>query len=169
MSSQSKGALRLTAAIVIAALVVSASILFAFSTYGLGGARTVTKVETTTSTVSATSAMPTQLYKVTFNETGGCTTAASPVSPFYYNMWYVTMDNITLIQPSNVTLSQINNQTVVYSQAYRMLSTIVFTVPDGNYTYYASIGGGQGGGSQGAVTVSGSDEAVQMHTGPYCP
>jgi len=168
MSEQSKKATRPTAAIIIGALLVSASLLFAASNYG-GGARTVTKVETTTSTISVTRANPTQLYKVTFNETGGCTTAASPVSPFYYNRWYVTMDNITLIQPSNVTLSQINNQTVGYNQAYRTISTITFTVPDGNYTYYASIGVVEGRGSQGVVTVNGSDEVVQIHTGPYCP
>ena len=167
MSDQSKKATRTAAAIIIGALLVSVSLLFAASNYG--GTTTVTKVETTTSTISMTTANPTQLYMVTFNETGGCVTAAIPVSPFYYNRWYVTMDNITLIQPSNVTLSQINNETVGYNQAYREISTITFTVPDGTYSYFVSVGVVEGRGSQGAVTVNGSDEAVQIHTGPYCP
>jgi hypothetical protein len=160
VSGESRRAIRPTAAIIIGALVVSASILFAASSNGLGGVRTVTKVET--ATVSSM-----QLHRVTFNETGGC---VSPPSPYYYERWYVTMNNITLVQPSNVTLSQINNQTTGREgQVYKLISTIVFTVPDGSYPYYASIGGGQGGGSQGIVSVDGSDKVVQIFTGPFCP
>jgi hypothetical protein len=104
MSDQSnKGIQATSAAIVVAALVVSASILFAVSHYGLGGARTVTKTTTTTAaslmttttTLTALSSSSIRLWKVTFNET--------PFSPECYpNRWAVTLGNITLSQPSNM-------------------------------------------------------------------
>jgi hypothetical protein len=68
MSSQPpRDRARLVAAMIIGALVVSASVLFVTSSYGLGAARTVTMTETTTSIV-VPSSIP--LYAVTFNETG---------------------------------------------------------------------------------------------------
>lgn len=153
---------------VLAALVIGL-LIGAGATYGLGAA-ILSRTDTLTTTALSTSLITTtvtsvQLYKVTFNETGGC---AGPNSPDYYGKWYVTMDNITIVQPSNVTLSQIVNPVEGRDgQQYKEISTIVFTVPDGNYSYYASDG--LGATFHGFVAVSGSDEVVPIMTGPYCP
>jgi len=160
--------------VILAALVIGL-LVGAVATYALAGptlgrTRTLTStalstsliMTTITSTLTASSA---ELYRVTFNETGGCD--ASPQSPFYFERWYVTMDNITLVQPSNVTVSQINNQTGGRQGQYQDVSTIVFTVPDGNYSYYAS--NGAGGIGAGFVNVNGSDKDVPIVSGPYCP
>jgi hypothetical protein len=157
---------------VLAALVIGL-LIGAAATYVLAGASlsrtattptTLAPVTITSTTTVAATASSVQLHKVTFDETGGCSAS------YYFERWYVTMDNITLVQPSNVTLSQMNNQTGGRSgQEYKEISTIVFTVPDGNYSYYASNGAGEFGAIQRFVVVNGSDKVVPLMTGPYCP
>jgi hypothetical protein len=71
MREQSKGFRASWVAVVTVAILVSASVLFAASPYGLGGPKTAAKTETSTTTVAES---PPTLHSVTFNETGsGCT------------------------------------------------------------------------------------------------
>ncbi len=155
MGEQSKGFRPGSVAVIISALLVSASVLLAASPYGLGGTKTVTEKETSTTTMAQT---PPTLHKVTFNETGsGCTAGY-----VYDSKWYVTMANITIAQPSNATLPFPNDGVGYYSGKFVMISKIVFTVPDGPYPYYASIGP-----QKGTVIVDGSDVVIQV-LGPFC-
>jgi len=142
------------ASVIVAALIISASLLVA-TFNGLGAAKTVTMTETHTTTVAPTSVT---LHTVTFNETGsGCTAGY-----VYDSEWYVTLANITIVQPSNATLPSPNSGAGYYAGKFAMISKIVFTVPDGTYPYYVSLGS-----VNGTVTVSGSDVVIQVF-GPYC-
>jgi hypothetical protein len=151
-------------AVGVAALVVSAGALFAAS-MGIGATRTIT--ETTTTTVAPTSL---SLHTVTFNETGtGCggygrkPTYAVNYAP----RWYVTLGNLTVVQPSNATLP-FPDGPGVNRPVYGMISKIVFTVPDGSYPYYVSLGNDPGNDTYtGTVVVNGADAVVQV-TGPLC-
>lgn len=153
-----------SAAVVVGALVVSAGALFAAFT-GAGATRTETEI--TTSTVTPTSV---SLYKVTFNETGtGC--GAYGQEPTYAvryaPRWYATLGNLTIVQPSNATLP-FPEFSGVYRPVYAMISKIVFTVPDGSYPYYVSLGIDPGNDNYtGTVVVDGADLVVQV-TGPLC-
>ncbi len=101
---------------------------------------------------------PVRLYTVTFNETGsGCTAGY-----VYVSKWYVTMANITIVQPSNATLPFPNSVVSHGAGYFVMISKITFTVPDGTYPYHVSLGP-----KDGTVTVDGADVVVQV-PGPYC-
>jgi len=172
MSDQSKrGVQSVGAAIIVAALVVSASALFAASSYGLGGTKTVTKTVTsastttnliTTTTTSTEAPASILLHEVTFNESGECGAYAST--------WAVTLGNITIAQPSNATLPIFTEEGAA-GGAYKMISKIIFTVPDGVYQYDVTSGWGMFP-SGGMVDVNGSDVVVQLEgpviAGP-CP
>jgi hypothetical protein len=165
MSDQPKRRVRVIGAtIVVAALVVSASVLFAAS-YGLGGSRTVTKTITSASTITnliTTTTTATEvpasipLHMVTFNESGECGA--------YADTWAVTLGNITLAQPSNATLP-IFTEAGVAGGAYKMISKIIFTLPDGVYHYSVTSGWGLSP-SEGIVDVNGFDVVVQIQ-GPF--
>lgn len=140
----------LSASVIVAGLIVAAGLLAA-TLGGLGATKTVTETRTAGPPSSLT------LHTVTFNETGsGCTAGY-----VYESRWYVTLANITIVQPSNATLP-IPSPAPGYSAKFAMISKIVFTVPDGTYPYYVSLGP-----RNGTVTVSGSDVVVQV-PGPYC-
>jgi hypothetical protein len=150
------------AAIIIAALVVSASVFLATSLMGLGVARTVTR--TVTFTVAPSSI---ELYKVTFNETGtGCGSYGQEFTfaMDYVPSWYATLGNITLVQPSNATLP-LPSPEAQNRPAFATISKIVFTVPNGSYPYHVSLG--QDGTYDGVVVVNGSDVVIQV-IGPLC-
>ncbi len=156
MKARPKGGI-LPAVIIVGALVVSASILFAVSSYGpLDGVRIITETETTTSTVSTIAVSSIQLHKVTFNE--------STCNDDYPYEWAVTLGNITIGQPSNATFP-FPRGAVKLGPAGAMISKIVFTVPDGTYNY--NISGSIGPiPESGIVNVNGSDVVVpfQAHT-----
>ncbi len=156
MTGQPERGLGLPAAIIIAGLIVSASILFAASPYGLVGAKTVTITETSTSTEESGSAT---LHKVVFNETGiHCSWSGEPS---YISRWYVTLGNVTIVQPSNATLPFPGPDASIYGE-YGMISKIVFTVPDGSYQYHGSLG------LNGTVDVNGSDVVIPVYSYPTC-
>jgi hypothetical protein len=148
------------AAIIIAAVAISASILLATN---FDGRVTRTVTEAVTSTVAPNS---TPLHKVTFNETGtGCGSyGAKPTFTIdYVPHWYATLGNITIVQPSNATLPlSIEGQN---RPIFAMISKITFTVPDGSYPYYVSLG--LDGTYSGTVAVNGGDVVIQV-TGPLC-
>jgi hypothetical protein len=101
---------------------------------------------------SATSSGGTQLYEVTFRQSGTC----SP--PAYVAPWSVTLGNETVAEPSNATLP-IQNGTFVTGPQYQNLSTIAFSVPDGVYQYRFAPYGAFGPNS-GSVTVDGADVLI---------
>ncbi len=157
--SQSKGH---GLATIIAALIVSAGIAFAASPYGLGGAKTVTVTATTTTTTSTTPPTSIVLHKVTFNESGAC-------GGVYASKWAITIGNITITQPWNATLPISYGIGSVFeaSGTFKMISQIVFTLPDGGYRYDISGGLSTSDGlSNGTVLVNGSDAIVPVE-GPY--
>jgi hypothetical protein len=132
---------------------------------GLLSMRTVTSTTTvlTTTTQTSTSRMAPssiQLHEVTFNESAGCDGA-------YANKWSVTLGNITIKQPSNMTESLLESGDEIFGPEYVMISTIVFTVPDGiyNFTTYAPA---MMFPYSGTVNVSGSDVIVQLEAEPSC-
>jgi len=117
---------------------------------------------TETVTVTTTTSFPSiQLHKVTFNETGE---SCGYGGIYYLDKWDVTLGNITIGQPSNVTLPLSGNG--LASPIYKMISTITFTVPDGSYPFHVSslISVAP---YEGMVDVNGSDVVVQIE-GPFC-
>ena len=152
---QSRKGIRKSIAMIVGALVVSASLLFVVSFNVLG---VIHKVVTSS----------TPSYKVTFNETGsGCGSyGAGPTFKIdYVPSWYVTLGNITMVQPSNATLP-LPNPEGQNSPNFASISKITFRVPNGSYPYHVSLG--QDGSYNGTVVVDGSDVAVQI-VGPLCP
>jgi hypothetical protein len=141
----------IAAAIVIAGVVVSAGSLFVASSN-----REVTRTVTQTASTGLGSIM---LYKVIFNETGincGWGNGSS-----YVSRWYVTLGNVTIVQPSNATLPFPDPNLTIYGD-YGMISKIIFTVPDGSYLYYGSFG------LNGIANVNGSNVVIQVNSYPVC-
>jgi hypothetical protein len=155
MSDQSKKGVGNSAAIIVAAIVISASVIFAtFS--GLGATKTVTLTETSTATAASSSVT---LHEVTFNETG--VNCGYTGQPSYISRWYVTLGGVTIIQPSNATLPFPDPGLTIYGN-YGMISKIVFTVPDGSYSYSGSFG------LNGTANVSGADVVIRVNSYPPC-
>jgi hypothetical protein len=149
-----KGIRPILGTIIVAALLVSASLLVA-TFNGLGSAKTVTVTESGTTTIASSSVT---LHKVIFNETGsGCTAGY-----VYDSEWYVTLANTTIVQPSNATLPFPNTGVEYYAAKFATISKIIFTVPDGTYPYHISLGG-----LNGTALVNGSDVVIQV-LGPFC-
>jgi hypothetical protein len=99
------------------------------------------------------------LHKVTFNETGincGWGNGSS-----YVSRWYVTLGNVTIVQPSNATVPFPNPNLTIYGD-YGMMSKIIFTVPDGSYPYHVSLG------LNGTANVNGSNVVIQVNSYPVC-
>lgn len=92
-----------------------------------------------------------QVYKVTFQQAGWCT------PPVYTAPWEVTLGNETEVEPSNATLP-IPTNSATESGAFQKYSTIVFSVPDGTYSYTVQIAGVQP--TSGIIVVSGSDVTI---------
>jgi hypothetical protein len=153
--------------VAIAALVIGL-LIGAAATYALAAAspgRTITTTTTlpaVTSTGTATVTAIQQianvgsipLHKVTFNESGDC-------GGVYADPWAVTMGNITISQPSNMTYPFPPSVDESDTAAAALISKIVFTVPDGtyNYTTYAPASLFP---FSGTVDVNGSDVVVQL-------
>ncbi len=145
--------------VIVAALIVSASVIFAASPYGLGATRTVTSVETSTIALPSSS-IP--LYKVTFNESGAC-------GGVYVDKWAVTIGNITIGQPSGVALPITPENPSEASGAFKDISQIIFTLPDGSYQYEISGGLSTTAGLPNCnLVVNGSDVLLPVD-GPFIP
>lgn len=103
-------------------------------------------------TATTSAAGGTQLYEVTFHQSGAC----SPLA--YVAPWSVTLGNETIAEPSAASLP-IQNGTYFAGPQYQNLSTIAFSVPDGVYQYklapYGAFGPNSGG-----VTVDGADVSI---------
>jgi len=156
----------IAAAIVIAGVLISASVFVA-----VGGAKTTTTTLTsmTTVTITVTSTVistpinstEARVYAVTFQQVRYCG---------QYNImpWAVTIGGLTQVQPPNHSLPLPTNtfSTIVPNQN---LTHITFLVPPGVYNYTLSGGAPMGGelytGSgmtSGTVVVNGADVSVSV-------
>ena len=107
----------------------------------------MTKTETTTQTDSLT--VNSGLHELRFNQSSPCS------FPLYFIPWSVTLNNeFTIVEPprSNFT------ECWTASESLANYSSIVFSVPNGNYTFLAN--GPQFIPKSGAVTVNGKDVTV---------
>ena len=144
----SRSYLIIAAAIVIASVLISASVFVA-----VGGAKTATTTFTRITTVASTGA---RLYAVTFQQVRYCG---------QYNImpWAVTIGGLTQVQPSNQTLPLPTgySQTVVPDQN---LTRMTFSLESSVYNYTVSGGGGfvELYPGSGTFQVSGSDVVVNL-------
>jgi hypothetical protein len=154
---------RISAAIIVAALIVTAGILIAVSPFGLVGERTVTSTVVTTTTslmtitnLPSTATTTTQLHKVIFNESAVCDND-------YPDRWAVTLADITISQPANVTFPF--SKGAQFGSAGEAVSKIVFTMPDGTYNWNVSALTSLVPAS-GTIGVNGSDVEIQIQVEP---
>jgi hypothetical protein len=154
----------LAVAIVVAALVVSAS-LFAF--YSAEGTVTKTSNVTTivtptvTKTVTLGGVVSSALHYVVFQQVGAC-------SPEFWGMpWSVTIGNATEVQPAGTPLPLYNYELLGTSD--RNLTVIVFALPNGTYNFSVGPSAGFFTPQSGKAVVSGNDVLVDIaYTGTSC-
>jgi hypothetical protein len=143
MSSQpARSYTRLAVSIVVAAVIVSASIL-AYPSFQT----TVTK----TLTVDGTS----QLYQVEFVQESSC-----PYGSWLFP-WGVMLGSQTVVQPSNATLPLSYSESHLTSNS--SYSTIWFSLPNGTYSYTIIPNDPTGSAQSGNVTVDGTSVVVQVY------
>lgn len=169
LSSVSGGArshTALAAAIVIAAVLISTTLFMTSSASDATTTETITEtsttVEMTTLLQSATTTSPKmtnssklRVYELVFQQ---LPCAGEIVSP-----WAVTLDNQTVVEPSNETVPT-DSMTKLVPPSFN-LTTIVFSVTPGNYDYTFSPTGIWNQTSIhdfGFITVAGSDLTVQI-------
>jgi hypothetical protein len=100
-----------------------------------------------------------RVYKLTFQESGAC------FPPAFLSAWSVTLgNNWTEAEPSNATLP-ISDTSFTSSSQFANQSTIIFSVPNGTYSYKVSPEAMLGP-SSGNVTVKGADVIVEVN-GPF--
>jgi len=107
--------------------------------------------KTATETVSKASSNSSELYELRFNQTSPC----SP--PIYFIPWSVTLGNgMSIAEPPHDNFSEC----CAGSQSYTNYSSIVFSVPNGNYTF--STNGPQFFTESGNVSVDSKDVTVML-------
>jgi len=94
-----------------------------------------------------------RLYEVIFKQTGDCTPTV------YAEPWSVTLGPWTVAEPSNATLP-ISTTGGAYDPNLINESTIIFSVPDGQYPYSVDMGAWNIGNPTGVVNVDGADVMV---------
>lgn len=144
---------RLAMAIVIAAAVISASVL----SYSSFEAK-VTKTDVTSITSDSTESCgsSSNLFCVVFDQTGYCGPPQN--GPFFVQPWSVTLGGVTEVQPIG---GNMDAQSYGTSSKY---ATIVFAVPLGNYSYDVDPAD-LFGGTAGTVDVNGTNLLLEV-TGP---
>jgi hypothetical protein len=148
-------------AIIIAGVLISASLFFVFAgtkttvtvTNTASGGTETTDTSTVTETVTQTGAS--RLYDVEFVQESNCY-YASWVAP-----WAVVVDGQTVLQPSNATLPLSSNE--FHFTADSNYSTISFSLPNGTYRYDILPDDPLGSRQSGNITVDGSDVEVQVY------
>jgi hypothetical protein len=142
---------------VIALIVGSALGSALFSTRTTTTELSTESLTTTVSTiVTVTTVSQSRLFELRFVQQGACSAPQAFLAP-----WAVTLGNKTTIaEPSNATLP-ISESSFEAATLFQNHSTIVFSVPDGVYTYtvYPHTFLGQQGNS---VIVNGSDATVNV-------
>jgi len=139
----SRSYLVIAAAIVIAGVLISASLFVAI---GEG-----TKTTTVTAVANGTS----RLYQVEFLQESNC-----PYGSWLYP-WGVTVGNQTITQPSNATLPLSYSGTHLTGESN--YSAIWFSLPNGTYSYTVIPNDPLGSHQSGDVTVDGSNVMVQVY------
>ena len=94
-----------------------------------------------------------RLYEVIFKQSGDCTPT------IYAEPWSVTLGPWTVAEPSNATLP-ISTSGGAYDPNLVNESTIIFSVPNGQYSYSVDMGGWNIGNPTGVVNVDGADLMV---------
>lgn len=155
--------------LVIAAAIVIAGVLIAASLFVAMGevTKTSTSITTITSTTTVTGTVPescntsTTLHCVVFQQLGACT------PEFWGIPWSVTIGNTTEVQPPGTTLP-ISNYSLE-GTSNENFSVIVFSLPDGHYSFTVSPSAGFFMPTTGSLTIDGTDVLVQIaYTGTSC-
>jgi len=142
---------RLAISIVIAAVIVSASIL-AYPSFQTKITKTVTTtIPATTSTGDGTS----QLREVEFVQESNC-----PYGSWLFP-WGVVLGSQTVVQPSNASLPLSYSGTHLTSNSN--YSAIWFSLPNGTYSYTIIPDDPLGSHQSGNVTVDGSNVVVEVY------
>jgi hypothetical protein len=158
-----RGYLAIPLSIVVAGILISASLFFALS----GSARTVTQtsistlLQTTTKTVTAAGDGSSDHHYVVFQQIGAC-------SPEFWGVpWSVTIGNVTEVQPSGTPLP-LNNYGLS-GTLDKNLTVIVFSLLDGTYHFSVSPSAGFFTPQSGTAVVNGTDVLVDVaYTGTSC-
>ena len=149
----------LAVAIVVAAILVSATLFVALGTPSTV-TRTVPGITTTTFTRTVTGALTGEaplLYEVEFIQQSACP------GGIWLAPWSVTLNNQTIVRPSGATLP-LSEGGFQAGGTFQNDSVISFSVPNGTYSY--SIDPKAFLGQAGNLTVDGDDIIVQVHPAP---
>jgi hypothetical protein len=136
----------IAASIVVTALIIGAGIGY------LGGLR-----GTTTTTPVTTSNSSSRLYELIFNQTSPCSSQST-----YYAPWGVILDNATTITEPNLE-SPPGSFFYGWSPAFKNYSVIIFSVPNGRYSYAEWPNNVFT--QKGTVVVNGVDTVVHVEPG----
>jgi hypothetical protein len=158
-----RGYLAIPLSIVVAGILISASLFFALS----GSAKTVTRtststlLQTTTRTVTTVGAGSPNHHYVVFQQIGAC-------SPDFWGIpWSVTVGNVTEVQPSGTPLPL--NSYGLSGTLDKNLTIIIFSLPDGTYHFSVSPSAGFFTPQSGTAVVNGTDVLVDVtYTGTSC-
>jgi hypothetical protein len=160
--------------VVVSAVAAIAIVVVAVLPVGILTSRTTTTYFVTSTAIAGTTTLtefpPGQLYDVTFKEGGGC--------GGYIYPWGVQLGNLSISQPPNVQLAQINENGFNSSGKFA-LTTISFSVPSGTYSFIiyptawirpplnnTSVGNLRGSG--GTVTVTNSSVTIDTQSEEVC-
>jgi len=144
---------RIPIAIVLAGVFIAGGIIASAATLS-GGVTTVTSTSTVT---AAPTSQALELHELTFRQVNsGC----GYVIPWAVSLWNSVIGNLTLANPPGSVVT--HNQTES-STGNSDFTTIIFTVPSGNYTYKVSTGNGD---VFGQATVLLTDTTVAVPSPP---
>lgn len=115
---------------------------------------TTTSVQTTT--VSSSGQQASRLYELVFNQTGFFCSSVAYASP-----WAVSLNNkTTIVEPASATAPIQESGVEEYSPSFKNTSVIIFSVPNGTYSY--TILPKSVFQQSGNITVSSSDQVVRV-------
>jgi hypothetical protein len=119
-----------------------------------------TSILSTTNTISTfTSSTTNGKYNVTFQQIGAC-----PPHEFWGIPWSITINGVTMVQPSGTPLPLDNN--VLYGTGSP--TAITFFLGAGNYNYTVNPSQGFFTPDSGNVTVTGNETVPIAYTGTSC-
>jgi len=140
-------------AIVIAGILIAASLFVAVGT----PTKTTTITSTATSVSTTTQAEgSSRLYQVEFSQESNCPYGVWVVP------WAVVLNNQTIVQPSNATLPLLRSTNGTSDDFDINYSAIWFSLPNGTYSYTIFPKNFYGQEQSGNVTIDRSDVVVQV-------
>ena len=163
MGTPARDYLAIPLSIIVAGILISASLFFALSgsTKMVTQTSTSTLLQTTTGTVTTGGDDSSDHHYVVFQQIGAC-------SPEFWGIpWSVTIGNVTEVQPSGTPLP-LNNYGLS-GTLDKNLTIIVFSLPDGTYHFSVSPSAGFFTPQSGTAVVNGTDVLVDVaYTGTSC-